>query len=120
MMPTEHPTDPNPRLLAKVLRSVLAVDTFESLADLTAVLKHRCARMRIPYSADAITEAYACVGSNAPLLTGMNPGRAIGCRHTWVNDGICIGCGWLLPDVTAVSRAEATAILHRLGVAQVA
>jgi hypothetical protein len=56
------------RLLARVLRELLATETFATLADLTDALKHRCARLRIRWTNDAINEVYRLVGSNRELV----------------------------------------------------
>lgn len=69
---TEMPTKPNSRIIAKVMREVLEAEAFETLADLSEATKVRCARLRIPYTADAITHAMALIGSNRSL-TGTRP-----------------------------------------------
>jgi hypothetical protein len=56
------------RLLAKVLRDILATETFESLSDLTDALKYRCGRLHIQWTNEAISGAFRVVGSNATLL----------------------------------------------------
>ncbi len=61
------------RLLAKVLRDVLSRSTFATLADLTDVLKWRCAALRLQFSNDDIAAAFQLVGSNHPLSTPVTP-----------------------------------------------
>jgi hypothetical protein len=45
----------------------LAEQTFESLPDFTEELKCRCARLRITWTPDDITQAYRVIESNTPL-----------------------------------------------------
>jgi hypothetical protein len=59
---------PNPRLLAKLIRELLAHEKFTSLADLVEALKCRCARLKIRWSNDGLGEALRLVGSNTPLV----------------------------------------------------
>lgn len=56
------------RLLAKVIRDVLRVERFETIADLTDAVKARCARLHIPWTADELNEAFGMIDSNTPLL----------------------------------------------------
>lgn len=56
------------RLVAKVLRELLQSDAhFTSLADLTDVLKYRCAELHILWTNDTLGEAFRLVGSNMRL-----------------------------------------------------
>jgi hypothetical protein len=64
----EHNIETQSRLLAKLVREALTSERFESLADLTDALKFRCARLKIPYSADAISDAFRLIASNRSLL----------------------------------------------------
>lgn len=55
----DHETDG--RRLAVVLRDVLRAEQFETLADLTDALKSRCARLKVPWTNEAISDAYRMV-----------------------------------------------------------
>lgn len=68
-LPDERQPDTASRLLAKLLREVLASDSFESLADLTDALKRRCGRLHVRWTNDAISNAFRLVGSNRALVT---------------------------------------------------
>lgn len=61
------------RLLAKLVRELLRCERFESLADLTDAIKHRCARLRIAWQPDDISDAYRLIASNTDLV---GPARA--------------------------------------------
>jgi hypothetical protein len=67
-MHTNSNTTTNDRLIARVLREVLATERFETIADLKDALKARCARLRIRYQPDDITRALDLVESNRPLV----------------------------------------------------
>ena len=56
------------RLLAKLVRQLLADERFETLGDLVDALKFRCAQLRIDWSNDAISQALALVQSNCRVL----------------------------------------------------
>jgi len=92
-------------LVARVLRDVLASEPFDTLADLTDALKYRCARVRVKWTNDAISEAYRLVASNRPLVT--RDVRVVR-RNTKHSER--------LDDVPRVPRGDAAAILQRLGV----
>ena len=92
-------------LVARVLRDVLASEPFDTLADLTDALKYRCARVRVRWTNDAISEAYRLVASNRPLVT--RDVRVVR-RNTKHSER--------LDDVPRVPRGDAAAILQRLGV----
>ena len=66
----EHEITTTSRLLARLVRDLLATEKFETLACLTEALKCRCARLRIGWTNDAIGDAYRLIESNTPL-----PGR---------------------------------------------
>lgn len=72
-MHTPTKTTTNTRLLAKVLREVLQADRFESLADLTDVLKTRAARLHLRVTTDEIGGAFHVVGSNVTLVSPRRP-----------------------------------------------
>lgn len=55
-------------MLARIIRDVLKGEPFENLADLTADVKTRCARLRIRATGDELTAAYALIESNTPLV----------------------------------------------------
>lgn len=64
------------RLLATVVRELLKTEgPFESLADLTDVLKARCARLKIGWTNDDINDAYRLIESNTPLMPVRLPPR---------------------------------------------
>jgi hypothetical protein len=58
------------RLIAKVLREVLAAESFASLADLIDALTTRLAQYRLRWTPEDLTAALELVGSNRRLLTG--------------------------------------------------
>jgi hypothetical protein len=60
--------DAETRRLAKLLRELLASQSFGSLADLVAVLKAFAAQHHVPYGPDSVTGALRLVGSNRRLL----------------------------------------------------
>ena len=62
------------RLIARLLREVLRDESCETLADLVDLLKMRCAKLRIPYPAQAVSEALALVGSNRELVADPRKG----------------------------------------------
>ena len=100
MLKNAHDFEARSRLLARIVRTLLASETFESLGDLTEALKCRCAQLRIRWTPDDITEAYRRVGSNTPL-----PGQPV-CRRLVERP----------TDTASVSRSEAAEILERLGI----
>ena len=53
--------DTKSRLLARLIRSLMAEEQFATLADLTDALKWKCARLRIAWTVDDINEAYRLV-----------------------------------------------------------
>ncbi len=63
-----HESKNQNRLLARVIWELLKGQTYESMADLTADVKQRCARLRIRCSADDLNEAFTLVGSNTALV----------------------------------------------------
>jgi hypothetical protein len=62
-----HDFEARARLLARLARTLLAEQAFESLPDLTEALKCRCARLRITWTPEDITQAYRVIESNTPL-----------------------------------------------------
>jgi hypothetical protein len=99
MKAEENAPESHGRLLARLVRVMLARETFDTLASLTDALKRDCARLRIRASNDDITDAIRLIASNraliGPLELDPRPGPE---------------------DVPPVPRAEAAAILQRLGV----
>jgi hypothetical protein len=68
-MPSEKTTNhTHGRLLAKLVRQLLAEQSFESLADLTDALKFKCARLRLSCQPAEVAEAYRFIESNRPLV----------------------------------------------------
>jgi hypothetical protein len=97
MKAEENAPESQGRLLARLVRVLLARETFDTLASLTDALKRDCARLRIRASNDDITDAIRLIASNraivGPLDLDPRPGPE---------------------DVPPVTRAEAAAIVHRL------
>lgn len=62
------------RLIAKLVWQLLKTDgPFETLADLTDVLKLRLKRLRIPWTPPEITDAYALIETNTALVLPSAP-----------------------------------------------
>jgi hypothetical protein len=98
----EHNPDTKSRLLARLVRELLAAERFETLACLTDALKCRCARLKIRWTNDDISEAYRLIESNRPLLETVVPRR----RDESTSRR----------DERPFSRDEATRILAGLGI----
>lgn len=64
---TAGPQDPHARLLIRMVRTLLADQSFGSLADLTDALKFQCARLHIRITNDDISRAYALLAANQHL-----------------------------------------------------
>jgi len=94
------------RLLAKLVRDLITVQSFESLADLVEALKARCARLRVGWTNDDINDALRMVASNVPM-----PGARVrdATRRRMADRERAI-------EHREITRAEAAAILHALGV----
>jgi len=98
------------RLLAKLIRDILATpeaEEFESIADVVEALKWRCARLRIGWTNDAISDALRLVASNVLL---PNTKRVLDARRRRMADQE------RRLEHRTISRAEASAILRKLGV----
>src|SRR5262245_28201941 len=67
-MKNKTPDERRARLVAKVLRELVAGETFETLADVTDALKFKLARLRIGWTNDDISDALTWVGSNVELV----------------------------------------------------
>ena len=93
------------RLLATLVRGLLARGKFDTMACLTEALKVECARLRIAWTNDDITEAYRLIESNRPL-PGAAPRRSKNPRHIERED-----------DARPLSRAEAKDLYGRLAAA---
>jgi hypothetical protein len=63
-----HEYQTKSRLIARVLRDILASERFENLADMTDVLKTRLAKLKIHVTPADLSEAYAMVESNRSLV----------------------------------------------------
>jgi hypothetical protein len=91
------------RFLAKLVRSLLHDERFETIADLTDALKFRCARLHIPCSNDDITAAYRLIGSNRALVESPRTTVSRGTPRAHDRE-------------RHISREEAARILEQLGV----
>jgi hypothetical protein len=96
------PTEPRGRLLARLVRTLLARETFETLTDLTEALKCECARLKIRWTNDDISAAYRLIESNRPLPGA--PPRRVNPQHVERVDD----------DVRPLSRHEAADLYARL------
>jgi hypothetical protein len=97
------------RLLAKLVREILLNNhaaEFDTLADVVDALKARCARLRIPWTNDDISAALHLVASNVEM---PNP-RVLDARRRRM------AARERALEQQTLSRAEASAILHRLGI----
>lgn len=61
-------TNKTPRLLAKLIREMLADERFATIADLSDALKSRCGRLKIRWTTADINAAFRLILSNTPLL----------------------------------------------------
>lgn len=91
------------RLLARLVRVLLAREYFETVADLTEALKCECARLHIRWTPDDINAAYRLIESNRPLPGA--PMRRPVCHVERVDEH------------RTLSRDEASALWSRLCVA---
>jgi hypothetical protein len=94
-----HDSPNQTRLIAKVIREVMATGSYSTLSDLTAAVKTRCARLRLRATADTINGAYTLIASNTALVHEERPRL----EPTAI-------------DPPALKHREAAAILRRLGV----
>ncbi len=94
------------RLLAKLVRDLISVQTFGSLADLVDALKTRCARLHVGWTNDDINDALRLVASNVPM-----PGARVraATRRRMVEHERAI-------EHREITRAEASRILLDLGI----
>ena len=91
------------RLIARVLRGLLAGERFETYADLLEAIKVKLARLRIRYQLEDLLEALRLVESNRELLEPLERPQQIGPRSGWIN------------QAPAISKQEAAALLEALG-----
>lgn len=70
-------TETRSRLIARILRDVLAAESFESLPDLLDALKFRLARLRVPWTNDECNDAMAWIATNRPLLVERREERRV-------------------------------------------
>jgi hypothetical protein len=75
----EHDSPTPSRLLARLVRVLLAREGFETLPDLTEALKLECARLHIRWTPDDISAAYRLIASNT-ALPGVTPIRPLARR----------------------------------------
>jgi len=61
------------RLLAKLIRELLAQEKFTHFADLTEALKCRCARLKIRPTNEDISDAFRLIQSNRALIEQPSP-----------------------------------------------
>lgn len=98
------------RLLARLVREILALPEaaeFEGLADVVEALKYRCARLKIGWTNDDIDAALRLVVSNVPLPGARARREAEQVRREAEQERT---------GQRVITRAEASAILQRLGV----
>jgi hypothetical protein len=93
------PNETQSRLLAKLIRSLLVDEEFATLTCLLDALKFKCARLKIAWTNDGISEALRLVESNTSLTTTRHYERHV-----------------TRSEDPGPSREEAAAILRRLGV----
>lgn len=101
MAENAHDFEARSRLLARIVRTLLASETFDSLPDLTEALKCRCARLRVTWTPDDITEAYRVIASNTTL-----PGEPVKAPRYVERERAGM----------QISKEDARAILDRLGI----
>ena len=71
--PQTHDADPNPRLIARVIRDLLHAQLFDSVADLKVALKAQLRALKIDYTPAELDVALTRVASNAPLARSPWP-----------------------------------------------
>ena len=75
--------DPPVALLARLVRTLLADQSFGSLADLADAVRWRCAQLKIPHvRADQLSAAFALIASNRPLTHDPRRRRPAGAGPT--------------------------------------
>jgi len=63
------------RIYEKLIRDTARVERCESIADLVAAVKARCARLRIPYGRHELDDAFAAMGDDVCAL--LVPARTV-------------------------------------------
>lgn len=58
----------NPRLIVRVIRDVLRVESFASIADLKVAIKRKLRDLQIPYTPADLDTALTLIASNRPLV----------------------------------------------------
>lgn len=94
------PEETQSRLLARLVRELLRVATFDTLADLADALKYRCVQLKIRWTPGDISDAFHLIETNTPL-TRLPPAV----RPATEVSG---------PEPVIVSRAEAEIITRNL------
>lgn len=94
-------TEAGARLVAKVLRQVLAEQRFTDVGRLREALEARCQDLGMAATRPIIERAFDLVGSNAQLLAGLQKAPPVTHAATAVAD---------------VPKKEATAILKQFGI----
>jgi hypothetical protein len=93
-------------VIAAVVHDVIQAEKFETLSDLADAVKCRCALLKIPYDAGAVTEAIQLVERTRPVVAaGVKPIRPIK-RFEHIER--------LDDDVRPITRAEAADLWPRL------
>jgi hypothetical protein len=90
-------------VIAAVVHDVLTAQNFEAISDLSEAVKCRCATLKIPYDAGAVTEAIRQVERTRPVVApGLRPLKRV--EHLERLDD----------DVKPISRTEAADLWPRL------
>lgn len=100
-----HDAPNQTRLFAKIIRDLLSSETFDSLSDLTAAVKDRCAKLRIPYQDGAVNGAMTLIASNTQLTLPPPQLQRVSKHPTEA-----------VSEAPVITQAQAAAILQRLGV----
>jgi len=58
----------NARLITRVIRDILRVETFTSIADLKVAVKRKLRDLQIPYAPADLDTALTLIASNRPLV----------------------------------------------------
>lgn len=111
---TANTYDDRSRLLAKIVRGMVAQDHFDDLGDLTDALKYRLARLKIAWTPEDISGALAVVGSNLPLVQPESPD--LRCAHKFIDRHFCVKCGWVPgpQSHSSITRDDAAEIVRML------
>jgi hypothetical protein len=63
-----HEYESNARLIARVIRDEMRVQSFTSIADLKVAVKLKLRALKIPYEPADLDAAFTVVASNRPLV----------------------------------------------------